>query len=1284
MPPKKTAIAKTTIATRKQRERRAAEAAEERESRLQENRGRASTSRAAETERERKSRLQQLRESASALRAAETPQQHVERLAANRSRMAQSRERIDLKLAAFHYNRDDDYRNYKDVVIGAMDKVCLHCHALKFAKESPGMCCSNGKVVLPTMIEPPEPLQSYISGAHPISKHFLQNIRNYNSCFQMTSFGATNIINNAGYMPTFKVQGQIYHRIGSLLPLPNDDAKFLQIYFTGNEAAEVEQRCAISTEVRREIVSSLQAMLHEHNSLIRLFKTALDQMPADDYTVVIRADKTPAGEHERRFNAPVIGDVAVVMVGTDFERRDIIIHRRNASVQRIAETHRSYDALQYPVLFPLGEDGYHFNVMQINPNSNGESTKKVSCMDFYAYRLMIRPNECNYLLKCREVFHQFIVDMYAKIESERLLFIRLNQQKLRVEEYVHLRDAIANDGNAANIGQMVILPATYTGSPRHMHQYAQDAMTYVRKYGRPDLFITFTCNPAWKDITDLLFTGQSSTHRHDILARVFKQKLTRLMDVITKNHIFGETLCWMYSVEWQKRGLPHAHVLVWLKQKIMPTQIDDVISAELPNPTADPVLFESIRKHMIHGPCGELNSNSPCMKEGKCTKRYPREMIQETQTGGDGYPLYRRRKVNNGGYTTTIKMRNLDVDVDNRWIVPYSPLLSKMFDAHINVEYCNSVKSIKYICKYVNKGSDMAVFGLTNQTDEITQFQMGRYISSNEAVWRILSFNIHERYPTVQHLAVHLENGQRVYFTERNAANRAEQPPHTTLTAFFELCATDNFAKTLIYPEIPKYYTWSASSKKFTRRKRGTIVAGYAGVHSSDALGRVYTVHPNNAECYYLRLLLHTIKGPTSFAALKTIHGNECQTYREACFRLGLLESDQHWNTTLTEASLTCHPKQIRTLFAIILTTCSPSNPRELWETHRESLGEDILRQSRATYPNQEYSDEIFNQTLLLIEDMCISINNKLLIQLGMPAPIRDMNSVHDRDLVREQHFDVNQQQQYVEAQTRLLVDDQKTAYAKIMQRVTNGNGGLFFLDAPGGTGKTFLINLILASVRMQSCIALAVASSGIASTLLDGGRTAHSALKLPLNLNQTEAPTCNISKNSGMATILKTCKIIVWDECTMAHKKLLEALDRTLRDFRGNNQPMGGALILLAGDFRQTLPVIPRSMPADELNACLKASYLWNRVEKITLSTNMRVHLLQDPSAKTFSKQLLDIGNGKIPINRATNEISFPPKFLSNGNEYSSRCRQGIPKSNKLLQKFGLAVRTCNFGTKK
>ncbi|KAJ4447435.1 hypothetical protein ANN_09442 [Periplaneta americana] len=150
------------------------------------------------------------------------------------------------------------------------------------------------------------------------------------------------------------------------------------------------------------------------------------------------------------------------------------------------------------------------------------------------------------------------------------------------------------------------------------------------------------------------------------------------------------------------------------------------------------------------------------------------------------------------------------------------------------------------------------------------------------------------------------------------------------------------------------------------------------------------------------------------------------------------------------------------------------------------------------------------------------------------------------------------------------------------MESIRTATGGLLFLDTPGGTGKTFLINIILAEIRMRHDIALAITSPGISSILMEGGRTAHSALKLPLNIATTESPVCNVSKDSGQAQLLKQYKIIVWDECTMAHKKSLEALDRTLKDLRGNKKLMGGALVVLAGDFRQTLPVIPGSTPGD------------------------------------------------------------------------------------------------------
>ncbi|XP_054085138.1 uncharacterized protein LOC128921444 [Zeugodacus cucurbitae] len=284
----------------------------------------------------------------------------------------------------------------------------------------------------------------------------------------MTSFGTTKLVRE-NFLPTFKIQGQIYHKAGSLLPVSDSDYKFLQIYFMGNSSQEINLRCAHNNLVKRSIVAQLQNLFHEHNQLVKLFKSAIDMMPSDDHKNVIRADKTPVGQHAGRFNAPTIDEVAIIVVGENLESRDIVLHRRNNKLQRIKETHRSYDALQYPIL-------------------------------------------------C----HKYVVDMYVKIETERLTFIRLNQTKFRSEEYIHLRDAINSDGNAENVGRMTILPATYIGSPRHMHEYAQDAMSYVR---------------------------QSPIYRHDIIARVFRQKLKSLMDFIVKHCVFGETRCWMYSVE---------------------------------------------------------------------------------------------------------------------------------------------------------------------------------------------------------------------------------------------------------------------------------------------------------------------------------------------------------------------------------------------------------------------------------------------------------------------------------------------------------------------------------------------------------------------------------------------------------------------------------------------------------------------------------------------------------------------------------------------------------------
>ncbi|XP_045446150.1 uncharacterized protein LOC123654245 [Melitaea cinxia] len=359
--------------------------------------------------------------------------------------------------------------------------------------------------------------------------------------------------------------------------------------------------------------------------------------------------------------------------------------------------------------------------------------------------------------------------------------------------------------------------------------------------------------------------------------------------------------------------------------------------------------------------------------------------------------------------------------------------------------------------------------------------------------------NIHERAPTVTHLAVHLENGQRVYFTENNVNDIVNNPRDTTLTAFFKLCAEDDFAKTLTYD-------------------KGAVVLGYPGVRKTDALGRVYVVHPNNAECFHLRLLLHVIKGPTSFRSLRTFEGVTYDTFQGACKAMGLLEDDSHWESTLSEAAICCSPKSLRCLFAIMISFCQITDPHLLWQNYQESMSEDILQRRRQELSSDdlEYDQNIFDEALNELNKEVESLSGKSIKDFGFNLPLNSnlyaMNNIED---LRETDYDYTQLLQTIQDEHRLN-PEQKIVYDQILSSVNSNEGKMFFLDAPGGTGKTFIINLLLAKVRSDRKIALAVASSGIAATLLKGGRTAHSTFKLPLKICSDDVSSvCNISKQS-------------------------------------------------------------------------------------------------------------------------------------------------------------------------
>lgn len=244
------------------------------------------------------------------------------------------------------------------------------------------------------------------------------------------------------------------------------------------------------------------------------------------------------------------------------------------------ETSPHYDPLHYVLLFPRGEQGWHLNIPYDRVNGDGVrgEGKTVTVKEYYSYRLMERSTESTHILQARALFQEYIVDACVKVESREMRWMRNNQGQIRADTYNNLQDAAADGGdvNAAALGQRIILPSTYQGSPRYMQQLYMDAMSIVTQHGgRSDLFITMTCNPNWKEVKDALLPGQYAKDRPDLTSRVFDMKLRELCKDLFHHNCLGTTCARFYVIEYQKRGLPHAHILLIFKEEDKPRTTED-------------------------------------------------------------------------------------------------------------------------------------------------------------------------------------------------------------------------------------------------------------------------------------------------------------------------------------------------------------------------------------------------------------------------------------------------------------------------------------------------------------------------------------------------------------------------------------------------------------------------------------------------------------------------------------------------------------------------------------
>ena len=371
--------------------------------------------------------------------------------------------------------------------LGPMNVECNHCHALHFdseklsistrANKKFGSCCLQGQIQLPAFRQPPRTLREMLCGISPLSESFKKNIRQYNAAFAFASLGVKvdHAVTNAPGPYCFRINGELHHLSGSLLPENGENESYAQIYIH-DPAVQLGMRQRLNQNLDPIIMTSLQAMLHETHPYVLLYKQAfriMRERPPDgqqDVTVRLCAERHQDLHH---YNLPNENEeVAAIIPGDGSEERsnnrDIILHLSGGGLKQISHLHPSYSSLHYVLLFPYGEDGWHTDI-PAQPGPQGQQrSPKVSQRAYYAHRIHARPGIQPALFWAGKLFQQYVVDAWASIEQNMLNWVRFHQKELRADVYQGLRDAAAGDRddnfNLAEHGQRIILPSTHIGS----------------------------------------------------------------------------------------------------------------------------------------------------------------------------------------------------------------------------------------------------------------------------------------------------------------------------------------------------------------------------------------------------------------------------------------------------------------------------------------------------------------------------------------------------------------------------------------------------------------------------------------------------------------------------------------------------------------------------------------------------------------------------------------------------------------------------------------------------
>jgi hypothetical protein len=1039
-----------------------------------------------------------------------------------------------------------------------------------------------------------------------------------------------------------------------------------RIHHYMREASNTSQNCGLSYFIFDEI-ASMAASAERQNVDPEILTCICEGLRRENpYCIDLRFLGVEARQRaEGNVVIPRMIDQArhfdVCSVVNNRQTGEMVLHvqTRGCSVSYENLDSEKVESLCFPLFFPHAERGYtNMNKHRLSPDAYAMSRLLKPEKKLHGNFMMARadhgPYECvdsrtgepfcdeasfdevNFYKVPDEVIHRelrvnrfmllsrlaqyWVLDFYSRVLDQRMSAVRKMQGRIMMgqkrQRPVNLTQNEEDDRRAAGCdnvdegqGKESYLPGSVHGSPRHMASLARNALVLVSEYGCPHLFITLTCNPKWPEILSQLVHGQTSFDRPDVTAAVFKSRLDQFKMNLRNGKYFGgrKPIYEFHVIEYQYRGLPHAHLVARLENAhdVHDQNRDALINfvnshfvAEMPRFERErnqnvfqasnvPIYtdeykqkaIELVRMHNTHKCAVAVNG---CKKhpEAVCNRGYGRnERIPVTYVDEHKHrAVYRRRE-----------------ECDKK-IVPYNLQIMMDWDSHINVEFCGSAYCALYMYKYCYKGAaKVERISLSNEEmqdsrDEIKLFIYGRTMSSMSAVWRLYGY---QDYPAPHPPVFTIKVRNKAQLAEFEARQEVTdlQIYYNRPQVLNRLKFADFFCKYNVSTKLPKYYRDNPNTENNQELDRHyfKVYVGqfqliryvYCPVKPLQRCVRIEMLYITSGDIYYLRLILlkRNARDDKDVLTYYPERGGGASivfsSYQQSAIAHGFVESVADVRATFDELCTNGTAQECRNYFVIL--TLHGYATHDIFDDPRRRRW---MYLDYLTYDDRTVTVEYAHNRMLQSLQRQFRKSHSSLEKYGFPKPNRVPTELEEEITVWMNDDAKARQRVLLEHLNETFPNnyEQQLAFDRIMTSIASFNNSnrddvrdhvYHFISGPGGTGKSCLFKKLHAACRSQGILISLCASTSLAALIFDGAVTAHSLFSYPVedesDIDDVDLPKCNFRKER--CDLMYQVSVIFWDEFISSDRMLFEAV---IEAFRTTWEKPRYFVFVCAGDFCQ------------------------------------------------------------------------------------------------------------------